>query len=863
MVAEFQRASDNLAASGSGPAQSLEGAASATPASGSLAEAPQFLQYVGRADPRVQDVALAELMWADIRHRKQRGEFLNKDQYFQWLADEGDKQLAKEVFDQASGLPLLTARQIFLVAGIFTLPVFFYIVFLIPQASVRFVVWLASHTAYRIRVQGLQNLPERGGVLLVANHVSWLDGILLLLTSSRQVHILAFVNSLRSGPIRWLARLAGVILVAPGSQEIRTALKAARQALQDGEIVGVFPEGGVTRSGGLQAFRPGVLRVLDGTQVPVVPVYLDELWGSIFSFQGGRFFWKWPKKWPYPISIHFGPPVKVPHESFQVRQAVQDLGAQAVQQRTEKSPPITLDFLRSCKKQARRNKVADSTGAELTGGALLMRTMILRRLLRREVLADDERNIGILLPPTVPAMVANAAVTLDRRVAVNLNYTVSQDVMQDCIDQAGIRHVLTSRKVVDKLDIQLNAKLVMLEDLRDKVTTSDKLAGWLGSYVVPTWMLARHLGLRKVTSDELMSLIFTSGSTGKPKGVMLTYGNVGSNVEAVQNLVRIDPDDVLIGILPFFHSFGYTITMWTVLSIDVKGVYHFNPLDARQVGKICREHGGTILLSTPTFLRSYLRRCEPADFEKLDVVVTGAERLPPDVADAFAERFGVRPLEGYGCTETAPLAAVNIPIRHGRDDGQLNRREGTVGRPIPGVTAKIVHLETGQDLGPGQAGMLWIKGPNIMQGYLGLPELTAEVVRDGWYITGDVAVIDEDGFIRITGRESRFSKIGGEMVPHIRIEEALSTLIGHAEDGFKAAVTAVADAKKGERLIVVHAHLEQSPEELCRGLSEAGLPNIFIPSPDSFVEVEELPILGTGKLDLKRVREIARERFSR
>ncbi len=644
-------------------------------------------------------MALAELLWADIKQRQQRGEFLNKDQYFQLLTDEGEKQLAKEVFDQASDLPLLTARQIFLVAGICTLPVFFYIIFLIPQASVRFVVWLASHTAYRIRVAGLGNLPERGGVLLVANHVSWLDGILLLLTSSRPVHILAFVNTLRSRPIRWLASLAGVILVAPGWQEIRAALKSARQALLDGEIVGVFPEGGMTRSGAMQAFRPGILRVLEGTHVPVVPVYLDELWGSVFSFQGGRFFWKWPKKWPYPISIHFGPPVKGSHEIFQVRQAVQDLGAQAVQQRTEKMPPITVDFIRSCKKQWRRPKAADSTGVELTGGSLLMRTLILRRLLRREVLSDDEQNIGILLPPTVPAMVANAAVSLDRRVAVNLNYTVSQDVMQDCIDQAGIRHVLTSRKVIDKLGLQLKANLVMLEDFAEKVTTRDKLAGLLGSYVIPTRILSRRLGLQKVSSDDLVTIIFTSGSTGKPKGAMLTYGNIGSNVEAVQNLVRIDPDDVLIGILPFFHSFGYTITMWTVMSIDVKGVYHFNPLDARQIGKMCREHGVTILLATPTFLRSYLRRCEPDDFAKMDVVVTGAERLPPDVADAFADRFGVRPLEGYGCTETAPLAAVNIPIRHGQDDGQLNRREGTVGRADP--------RRLGQDRAPGDRRRIW------------------------------------------------------------------------------------------------------------------------------------------------------------
>jgi acyl-[acyl-carrier-protein]-phospholipid O-acyltransferase/long-chain-fatty-acid--[acyl-carrier-protein] ligase len=824
---------------------------------------PSLTEYVARVDPGVRDVALAQLVWVELKARQDRGEFLSKDEYFELFDDVEEKQLFKDVFDQASDLPLLTARQIFLVAGVFTIPVFLYILFLIPQSSVRFLVWLASHTAYRIRIFGHANLPERGGALLVANHVSWLDGILLLLVSSRQVRILAFTKNLRGRWIRWFAKLAGVILVTPGSKEIQTAFEAARKALADGELVGIFPEGGMTRSGIMQAFRPSVMRIQDGTNAPVIPVYLDELWGSIFSFEGGRYFWKIPRKWPYPISIHIGNTIKNPQDIYQVRQAVQFLGATAVQQRAQKMPPVTVEFIRTCKRRRRQPKVADSSGAELNGGSLLMRTLILRRLLRRELLADDEQNVGVLLPPTVPAVVTNAALTLDGRVAVNLNYTVSKDVLQACIDQAEIRHVLTSRQVVDKLGIKLDAELVMLEDYRDKVALADKIAGFCGSYLVPANTLAKSLGLYKKTNDDLMTLVFTSGSTGQPKGVMLSYGNIGSNVEAVRNVVRIDANDVLLGILPFFHSFGYTITMWTVLSIDAKGVYHFNPLDAQQVSKLCQKHGVTILLSTPTFLRSYLRRCKSETFKTANVVVTGAEKLPPDVADAFEAKFGVRPIEGYGCTETAPLACVNVPPSRSQSETQLDRKEGTVGRPVPGVTAKTIDLETGEDLGVNQTGMILIKGPNIMMGYLKMPELTAEVIRDGWYVTGDVGLIDEDGFIKITGRESRFSKIGGEMVPHIQIEEQLAQLIGHAEDGFKAAVTAVPDHRKGERLIVVHTSVDKSPHELCIGLKEAGLPNIYIPSPDSFMHVDELPVLGTGKLDLKRVREMARDRFGK
>jgi acyl-[acyl-carrier-protein]-phospholipid O-acyltransferase/long-chain-fatty-acid--[acyl-carrier-protein] ligase len=268
------------------------------------------------------------------------------------------------------------------------------------------------------------------------------------------------------------------------------------------------------------------------------------------------------------------------------------------------------------------------------------------------------------------------------------------------------------------------------------------------------------------------------------------------------------------------------------------------------------------LLATPTFLRSYLRRCEPEDFATIDVVVAGAEQLPVDLCQAFEERFGVRPVEGYGCTELSPLVAVNVPPSRSPRQAQPVTREGTVGRVIPGVAAKITHLDTGEELGPGQAGMLWIKGPNVMLGYMNQPEKTEDVIRDGWYQTGDVAMIDRDGFIKITGRESRFSKIGGEMVPHLLIEEKIARIIGGGEDEMKVCLTAVPDPRKGERLVVLHTAIDKTPEAICKELHAAGLPNIWIPSADSFVEVEQIPVLGTGKLDLRGMKDLALAKFA-
>lgn len=519
---------------------------------------------------------------------------------------------------------------------------------------------------------------------------------------------------------------------------------------------------------------------------------------------------------------------------------------------------LTLDFIRACRKRLRELKVVDTMGGKLTGADVLMRSVVLRRLLRRHVLAPDERHVGVLLPPSSGAVLANMALALDRRVSANLNYTVSSAVMNACIEQAGIRHVLTSKRVVSKLNLDIKAELVCLEDFKDKPTTWDKAAAAM-AVAMPAKLLHRSLGLHKVRPEDELTVIFTSGSTGIPKGVVLTYENVASNVWAIDQVVHLRPEDTLVGVLPFFHSFGYTITLWTVMSMDIRGAYHFDPLGARQVGQLVREHQGTLLLATPTFLRSYLKRCEPVDFASLNVVVAGAEKLPRELTEAFDQKFHVRPVEGYGTTELSPLVSVNIPPSRAVEPGGL--REGSVGRPVPEVSAKIVSLDDGRTLGANEPGMLMITGPNVMKGYLGRDDLTREVVRDGWYVTGDVATIDDEGFIHITGRESRFSKIGGEMVPHILVEERIAQILGaKEEDGLKAVVTAVPDPRKGERIAVVHTKLDVAVDELLKKLSESGLPNIYLPARDCFFEIDKIPVLGTGKLDLKGLKEVALQR---
>ncbi|MBI3934797.1 MAG: AMP-binding protein [Acidobacteria bacterium] len=360
---------------------------------------------------------------------------------------------------------------------------------------------------------------------------------------------------------------------------------------------------------------------------------------------------------------------------------------------------------------------------------------------------------------------------------------------------------------------------------------------------------------RAASLDDLATVIFSSGSTGDPKGVLLTHFNIASNIEQVRQIVLLYPNDCLLGVLPFFHSMGFTVGLWLPALSGIGVVYHPNPVEAKAIGNLVREYSVTLMVATPTFLQTYTRRCAPEDFGSLRFVLAGAEKLPERVARAFEDHFGLRVLEGYGTTECAPVVAANTGDFRGSGFRQVGAKRGKIGHPVPGVAVRIVHPETGARLPPGTPGLLLVRGPNVMQGYLGLPEKTAEVLRDGWYVTGDIAYVDEDGFLEITDRLSRFSKIGGEMVPHVKVEETLQELAGITEQVF--AVIGVPDPRKGERLVVLHTLNDERLQECLAKLSGAALPNLWKPDPRQFFRIEAMPYLGTGKLDMRKMRDLA------
>lgn len=821
--------------------------------------------------PEAKLYASNELIYHDAKARLADNQTVIASDYAE-LFDEsnpGEKRNLKSLLLRASKLPMFSSRQIFLLMGVITIPVFLFTIWRLSREAMRLIWLFLLKCIYRIKVVGLENLPQNSGGALVANHSSWLDGVIFLTCIPQPFRVIAWGGNFNNWILKKWADFCRVILIMGGPKSIRKAFKDSREAVDNGELLGIFAEGGISPNCQVRSMKPGLLKILQDRKVPIIPVYIDQLWGSIFSFSDGKAIWKWPRSFRRPICVTIGKPIQPhPETMVPVQQSVQRLSAEAVSNYVGPFRSPVVEFVKVCKRQRNESKVADTLGGNEKGGMVLTRALILRRLLRKFALSSDEKNVGILIPPTVGGAITNLALALDKRVAINLNYSLSNELINHCIREAGIKHVLTTRQVMEKFShFDLDCELIYLDDFKEKVTGADKGIGFFMANILPAGILCSILGLNSIKADDLMTIVFTSGSTGVPKGVMLSHQNILADVRGFEKAAQFRDGDVLVGILPFFHSFGYTITFWGAMMCNIKGAYHINPLDAKQVGKLVKRHKGTILMSTPTFLRSYMRRCKPEQFATLDTVVTGAERLPPELADQYEEKFGVRPVEGYGITELSPAVSANIPAARRRGDFQVEAKEGSVGRPIANVTVKVCDLDTNEELPVGESGMLWVSGPIVMLGYLNKEEATKEVIVDGWFKTGDMAKLDEDGFITITGRLSRFSKIGGEMVPHLKVEEVLSKLLDQtpdddADDILHVAVTAVPDVKKGERLVVLYTVDHKTPDEMRQALTDAGLPNIFIPSADSFHKVDSLPVLGTGKLDLRGIKDTAKEIYS-
>jgi len=748
-----------------------------------------------------------------------------------------------------SGVFHLSPSAQFAVLGFGLLGVTVLAVRLLPQDLLRMVALFLARLRYTVAVRGAKNLPAKGGALIVCNHVTYVDTIILSLASRRPIRFLSYEGFFRAPVLGPILRIFGAIPVS--SSRAREAIVRAAERVAAGELVCIFPEGQLTRTGCLMELKSGFELIARRAQSPVVVAHLDGLWGSIFSFAGGRYFTKLPHGLRRRPIVSFSPPLAAGEATTpRVRESMLALGEAAFRSR-----PCRRDLagalLEALDENPWRIAVVDPSASAglLRNAPLLGMAALLARHWRKSI---PEMRIGVILPPGQAGTLVNLGLILAGKIPANLNPTMAPAAAQACLDQAGIRTLITATAAEAKLArFPWPAHVLLIEKEIAQFPHFTRDLAATAAALLPLRLGKRLLHLPAPKPDQEAVLLFTSGTSGWPKGVALTHRQVLANAAQVAETGFLRADDRILTALPLFHSFGLTMGLLMPLLTRRTVITAPSPLDADKIAEAGRQGSPTVLLATPTFLRCYLKRIPRDAFGTLRLAATGAERLPAATADAFRDRFGCEVLEGYGLTETAPVVSFNMPAPRrglGADSLQLGSRAGTAGRLLPGLAFQLLDPETGDALSGAKRGVLALRGANIIESYL--DDTGADRFRGGWFVTGDVASLDAEGFLTIEGRTSRFSKVGGEMVSHTAVEQAIAEAFPAEKIGAQDCVLGIPSAEKGEDLVLLTTrHI--SAAELRQRLD---LPNLWIPK--TVVQIPALPLLATGKLDLAGCRRL-------
>lgn len=749
-----------------------------------------------------------------------------------------------------------SAQNGFLMSSLLLAGLAVFALWVLPDFFIKFVVMCITRVCYRLRVRGLENLPTDKPALLVCNHVSLMDAVLIMSSQQRRIRMLMSRNFYNNS--NWLVRkvvdTAKVVLIqdSDGPKQLIKSLKTARDALDEGYLVCIFAEGALSRTGMMRPFKPGFERIVKGSNHPIIPVYIGGAWGSVSSYYNGMPQLRPLRDFRYKVSVHYGKAMPSNSSSFEVQQAVSELSVTHFESNKQNSKQLSTEFIESARRNWSKTAQIESSGKQVSYGELLTGSLILKSRIQKSITLQ-EQHIGILLPTGIGASLANIAVDLAGRVSVNLNYTLPNTTFQSTIAQCSMRTVLSSRQFIERFtELPLPENTLYIEDLMATVSKFEKLRYTFIARCLPTTMLSNKTAPQP---DDVATVLFSSGSTSEPKGVMLSHYNILSNITSFRSVISPQRDDVMLATLPVFHSFGYTATFWFPLLSGLTIASHNNPLEATAVGKLAEGNQGSILLTTPSFLLAYIRKIKPEQFKYLRYTFTGAEKLQPRIADMFEKRFGIRPYEGYGATELSPVCALSLPNVEVDKLPETGNRPDRLGRVLPGMAIRITDPDTGKTLQPGAEGLIHIKGPNVMHGYLNRDDLTNDAIQHGWYNTGDMGVLDEDGFFAITGRLSRFCKIGGEMISLAVVEKALQEAFTLQPDQLVA--LRIQDERKGERIAVVYSNSKFSIEEIQRRLSELKVPNLWKPKANDWIFVEQIPLLGSGKIDYRTTQRLS------
>lgn len=756
----------------------------------------------------------------------------------------------------------LSSEHLFTVLKVVAVAGAIYTVYKLPQSLLRFIASRFFHAAYRLKVIGFENLPTSGGTLLLGNHISWIDWALVQMACPRQVRFVMERGYYERWYLKGILDLFGVIPIASGSSS--DSLAEIARLLEKGEMVCLFPEGTISRTGQLAEFKRGYEKAVQGTNATIIPFYLHGLWGSRFSRSSGFLRESRQSGFKRDIIVSFGQPLPSDIPAYQLKQHIFDLSFTSWEAYSHIIDPIPVSWVRSAKRLKFRMGATDVVGEPLSNNRLMTAVFRFANLINHH---SPEQNIGILLPTSSGSAIANMAVMTLGKTVVNLNYTASAEALQSAAEQAELKTLYTSKLFLKKLqergiDIAAalpNLQLLYMEDLKAGITKPQLIMTLLAVVLFPTRLL-QMLYVRHVNLDSTAAILFSSGSEGAPKGVELSHRNLAINSRQIADMLNTREDDVLMGTLPAFHAFGLLASTFMPLSEGIPIVCHPDPTDAVNIAKGIARYEATVLFGTATFLRLYARnqRVHPLMFESLRYVVAGAEKLPPEVRQLFSQRFNKAILEGYGTTETSPVASVNIPDKLDPNSWRVQpgSRDGTVGMPLPGTSFRIVDPVTMEQLSTGTDGLILIGGPQVMKGYLKNPEKTAEAVVDiagqRWYKSGDKGHVDEDGFLTIVDRYSRFAKLGGEMVSLTAVEQTIRQTLKDPELDLVA--VNFPDEKKGEKVVLLLGG-EHDPKAVKKQLIESGMNPLMIPA--EIYTVDAVPKLGSGKTDFATSRKVA------
>ena len=757
--------------------------------------------------------------------------------------------------------PLKTIYLILLITLIGTM----YTIYQLPQSLILLFLKTIVGMKYKLEVNGITNIPQTGGVLLLGNHISWIDWAVVLMAVPKEVRFVMDKTIYSKWYIKWIFRMFNAIPISNASS--KTTIKIIAKQLDEGNIVVIFPEGSITRNGHLGEFKKGFEKILEltNTDVKVVPFYIRGLWESMFSRANQKFK---KSNRTNSVTISFARYMKKENANIiSVKKQIINLSTKSWQEHIKNLKPLNETIFNRLKELKNNMIFTDSTGLELSGHKFLTASIVFKNLLKKQI---ENQNVGILLPSSTAGAFINYSVLLMGKTAVNLNYTSQIETLKYCISKAQIKSIITSRKFIEKLELRgidlkeafEDVELIYLEDLRQNISKAKSLSVFLSVKILPSF-LSKFIYLTKTKKDDTVLILFSSGSEGTPKGIELSGDNILGNAQQIANIINVNDEDIILGSLPLFHAFGIVVTTYLPLIEGIRCVAHPDPTDGLAIAKLISSYKVTIMCGTSTFFRLYTKnqKIHSLMFESLRLVVSGAEKLREDVRIEFKKRFAKDILEGFGTTETSPVATCNLPDVLSPDFSiQKGQKAGTVGMAIPGTTIKVVDPVTFKELKVNEEGMILISGIQVMKSYLDDEDRTKKALKvinaKTYYITGDKGKLDEDGFLTIVDRYSRFAKIGGEMISLGAIEELISKFIESTDNLIDFLVTSLEDEKKGEKIILL---ISNANKEFIQELKEKILKNfdnkLMIPSEIKIVE--EIPKLGSGKKDFAKAKYLA------